>query len=162
MSQNPMPGGSGDMDEEALKRLLKETFGDALPEGALDGLDLGAIAAQANLPQDPAQLRAAAAQMQQMFMGSGEGPVNWTMAEDLARRAAVGSLQIPGAPGAPAPTGSPGDPDPSPAQVQELREAARGTDNLLPFIHDALRDRCSLGEVCGAMRDVFGEYQPDV
>lgn len=125
MSQNPMPGGSGDMDEEALKRLLKETFGDALPEGALDGLDLGAIAAQANLPQDPAQLRAAAAQMQQMFMGSGEGPVNWTMAEDLARRAAVGSLQIPGAPGAPAPTGSPGDPDPTPAQVQELREAAQ-------------------------------------
>jgi hypothetical protein len=28
------------MDEEALKRFLKETFGDALPEGALDGLDL--------------------------------------------------------------------------------------------------------------------------
>jgi methylmalonyl-CoA mutase N-terminal domain/subunit len=40
-------------------------------------------------------------------------------------------------------------------------ERARGTDNLLPFIHDALRDRCSLGEVCGAMRDVFGEYHPE-
>ena len=24
----------------------------------------------------------------------------------------------------------------------------------------ALKDRCSMGEVCGAMRDVFGEYQP--
>jgi methylmalonyl-CoA mutase N-terminal domain/subunit len=46
-------------------------------------------------------------------------------------------------------------------RLEELREAARGTDNLLPFIHDALRDRCSLGEVCGAMRDVFGEYQPE-
>jgi hypothetical protein len=23
-----------------------------------------------------------------------------------------------------------------------------------------LKDRCSMGEVCGAMRDVFGEYQP--
>jgi methylmalonyl-CoA mutase, N-terminal domain len=24
----------------------------------------------------------------------------------------------------------------------------------------ALKDRCSLGEVCGAMRDVFGQYTP--
>src|SRR4051794_10240984 len=46
-------------------------------------------------------------------------------------------------------------------RLEELRDAARGTENLLPFIHDALRDRCSLGEVCGAMRDVFGEYQPE-
>ena len=38
----------------------------------------------------------------------------------------------------------------------------RGTDNLLPFIREALRDACSMGEVCGAMRDVFGEYQPDI
>src|SRR6059058_3628099 len=45
-------------------------------------------------------------------------------------------------------------------RLQELRNAAEGKDNLLPFIHDALRDRCSMGEVCGAMRDVFGEYQP--
>jgi methylmalonyl-CoA mutase N-terminal domain/subunit len=27
-------------------------------------------------------------------------------------------------------------------------------------IKDALRDRCSMGEVCGAMQDVFGKYQP--
>jgi methylmalonyl-CoA mutase N-terminal domain/subunit len=45
-------------------------------------------------------------------------------------------------------------------RLEELREAARGTENLLPRIHDALRDRCSLGEVCGALRDVFGRYQP--
>src|SRR3954454_4474378 len=45
-------------------------------------------------------------------------------------------------------------------RLQELRNAAEGKDNLVPFIHDALRDRCSMGEVCGAMRDVFGEYQP--
>jgi methylmalonyl-CoA mutase N-terminal domain/subunit len=25
---------------------------------------------------------------------------------------------------------------------------------------DALRDRATLGEVCGALKDVFGEYQP--
>jgi methylmalonyl-CoA mutase N-terminal domain/subunit len=52
------------------------------------------------------------------------------------------------------------DPELVQRRLEELREAARGTENLLPRIHDALRDRCSLGEVSGAMRDVFGRYQP--
>jgi methylmalonyl-CoA mutase N-terminal domain/subunit len=46
------------------------------------------------------------------------------------------------------------------SRLEALREAARGTDNLLPFIKDALRDRASIGEVCGAMGDVFGKYTP--
>ena len=41
-----------------------------------------------------------------------------------------------------------------------MREVARGSDNLLPAIKQALRDRASMGEVCGAMQDVFGEYAP--
>jgi methylmalonyl-CoA mutase N-terminal domain/subunit len=45
-------------------------------------------------------------------------------------------------------------------RLEELRDAARGTGNLLPAIKEALRDRASLGEVCGAMQDVFGSYQP--
>jgi methylmalonyl-CoA mutase, N-terminal domain len=47
-------------------------------------------------------------------------------------------------------------------RLTELREAAEGTDNLLPPIRAALAARCSVGEVCGAMRDVFGEYQPEM
>src|SRR3954449_6727074 len=47
-------------------------------------------------------------------------------------------------------------------RLEELREAARGDENLLPKIRQALRDRCSMGEVCGALRDVFGEYQPEI
>jgi methylmalonyl-CoA mutase N-terminal domain/subunit len=47
-------------------------------------------------------------------------------------------------------------------RLGELREAAEGTDNLLPVLRAALKDRCSVGEVCGALRDVFGEYQPDI
>jgi methylmalonyl-CoA mutase, N-terminal domain len=47
-------------------------------------------------------------------------------------------------------------------RLEGLRAAARGTENLVPFIRQALRDACSMGEVCGAMRDVFGEYQPDI
>jgi methylmalonyl-CoA mutase N-terminal domain/subunit len=45
-------------------------------------------------------------------------------------------------------------------RLQELREAAQGTGNLLPPIKEALRDRASMGEVCEAMADVFGRYTP--
>ena len=45
-------------------------------------------------------------------------------------------------------------------RLEEVRECSRGTDNMLPVLKEALRDRCSMGEVCGAMRDVFGEYKP--
>jgi methylmalonyl-CoA mutase, N-terminal domain len=45
-------------------------------------------------------------------------------------------------------------------RLEELREVARGSENLLPAIRQALKDRCSLGEACGAMQDVFGKYSP--
>jgi methylmalonyl-CoA mutase, N-terminal domain len=45
-------------------------------------------------------------------------------------------------------------------RLEQLREVARGADNLLPAIRQALKDRCSLGEVCEAMQDVFGKYAP--
>ena len=45
-------------------------------------------------------------------------------------------------------------------RLKELRAAADTTNNLLPTLRQALKDRCTLGEVCGAMKDVFGEYQP--
>jgi methylmalonyl-CoA mutase, N-terminal domain len=44
-------------------------------------------------------------------------------------------------------------------RLADLREVAAGDGNLLYPIKDALRDRASIGEVCGAMRDVFGEYK---
>jgi methylmalonyl-CoA mutase N-terminal domain/subunit len=45
-------------------------------------------------------------------------------------------------------------------RLEELREVARGSENLLPSIRQALKDRCSMGEVCAAMQDVFGKYAP--
>ncbi|MGI8412089.1 MAG: acyl-CoA mutase large subunit family protein [Solirubrobacteraceae bacterium] len=45
-------------------------------------------------------------------------------------------------------------------RLDEVRDCARGSENLLPVIREALRDRCSMGEVCAAMRDVFGQYRP--
>src|SRR5580658_5827382 len=46
------------------------------------------------------------------------------------------------------------------ARLQEVRDAAAGSGNVLPVLRAALKDRCSMGEVCAAMRDVFGEYRP--
>jgi methylmalonyl-CoA mutase N-terminal domain/subunit len=45
-------------------------------------------------------------------------------------------------------------------RLKEVRAVADSPDNLLPTLRQALKDRCTLGEVCGAMKDVFGEYQP--
>ncbi len=44
--------------------------------------------------------------------------------------------------------------------VSELRKAAEGNDNLMPVILDAVKAYATLGEICDALRDVFGEYQP--
>ena len=43
--------------------------------------------------------------------------------------------------------------------LDELRTTAKGSGNLLPPIREALRAGASIGEVCGVMRDEFGEYQ---
>ncbi|HWK28841.1 MAG TPA: methylmalonyl-CoA mutase family protein [Solirubrobacter sp.] len=45
-------------------------------------------------------------------------------------------------------------------RLDELKAAARGSENLLPPIRAALADRASIGEVCGALREIFGTYQP--
>jgi len=40
-----------------------------------------------------------------------------------------------------------------------LRDAARGTDNLMHPILEAARAHATLGEMCDALREVFGEYE---
>ena len=44
--------------------------------------------------------------------------------------------------------------------LNKLRKAAKGKDNLMPIIVDAVKAYGTLGEICDALRDVFGEYQP--
>ena len=46
------------------------------------------------------------------------------------------------------------------AALSKLKEAAKGEVNLFPLVLDAFRARATLGEVAGALREVFGEYQP--
>ncbi len=44
--------------------------------------------------------------------------------------------------------------------LDEVQEAARGSDNLLAPMREALRLRATLGEVSDRLRAVFGEYRP--
>jgi methylmalonyl-CoA mutase, N-terminal domain len=44
------------------------------------------------------------------------------------------------------------------AALARVREAAPGTDNLLPPLREALRARCTVGEVCNVLREEFGMY----
>ena len=46
------------------------------------------------------------------------------------------------------------------ATLEAVREAARGTANVLIPMKEALRAHATLGEVSDALRDVYGTYQP--
>ncbi|MFC5719079.1 methylmalonyl-CoA mutase [Streptomyces gamaensis] len=45
-------------------------------------------------------------------------------------------------------------------RLARLKRAAAGPDNVLPPMREALRARATVGEVCGALREVWGEYVP--
>ena len=45
------------------------------------------------------------------------------------------------------------------ASLGALRRAAEGTENTMPFILDAVRAYATLGEICDALREVFGSHQ---
>ena len=45
------------------------------------------------------------------------------------------------------------------ATLQDLRIGAEGDSNLVPLILEAVRVYATLGEICGVLRDVFGEYK---
>ena len=42
--------------------------------------------------------------------------------------------------------------------LARVREAASGTENLLPPLREALRVRCTIGEICNVLRDEFGMF----
>ena len=44
-------------------------------------------------------------------------------------------------------------------QLDALRKAARGSENLMPHIYAAVKAYATLGEICAAMRDVFGTHE---
>jgi methylmalonyl-CoA mutase N-terminal domain/subunit len=54
------------------------------------------------------------------------------------------------------------DADQAARALESVDRAARGSDNLLPHILDAVTRQVTLGEICGALRAVFGVHQPSV
>jgi methylmalonyl-CoA mutase N-terminal domain/subunit len=45
------------------------------------------------------------------------------------------------------------------AALEALREGARGTVNTMPLLMEAVRSYATVGEMCDALRDVWGEYE---
>jgi len=43
--------------------------------------------------------------------------------------------------------------------LERLRRSAEGDENLMPLILDAVKTYATLGEICGVLREVFGEYE---
>jgi methylmalonyl-CoA mutase, N-terminal domain len=50
------------------------------------------------------------------------------------------------------------DADQAAAALEQVRETARGDANLLPPMREALRARCTVGEICNVLREEFGMY----
>ncbi len=46
------------------------------------------------------------------------------------------------------------------AKLRALEQAARGSENLMPPLLEAVKSYATLGEMMGVFRNVFGEYQP--
>jgi methylmalonyl-CoA mutase N-terminal domain/subunit len=46
--------------------------------------------------------------------------------------------------------------------LTRLRETAQGDENLLPIILECVEAYVTLGEICGVLRGVFGEYKPSL
>ena len=45
--------------------------------------------------------------------------------------------------------------------LERLKVAAKGTENLMPFIMDAIRAYASIGEIINTLKDIFGTYHED-
>jgi len=52
------------------------------------------------------------------------------------------------------------DPVRTSEQLNRLETAARGTENLVPLLITCVENDLTLGEICGVLRQVWGEYQP--
>ncbi len=43
--------------------------------------------------------------------------------------------------------------------LHRLKKAAKGSENLMPYILDCIRSYATLGETCGLLREIYGEYE---
>jgi putative hydrolase len=112
---------------DPLAEMLRAMFGSADAAGAgaagLGGLpgDLPSVLANIpGMPTDPAALQAMLAQVQQLMSSTDDGPVNWEMARDVARRVAAEG----------------GDPSVGDGETRQVAEALRTADLWLDRVCD--------------------------
>jgi putative hydrolase len=107
--------GSGDVNEpdgqppDPLGELFRALFGSL---GSGEFRVPPEIAALPGVPQDPEAMKSMISQVQQMLAGSGDEPVNWEMARDIARQVASGEE----------------DPSVTEVQQRQVAEALRTAD----------------------------------
>lgn len=82
MSSNPSD--HGDTPQDPLSEMLARLFG-----GQAGGIDPQELAKAAGLPSDPNAMAMILQQVQAMFSTPTDGPVNWQLAKDNARRVAA-------------------------------------------------------------------------
>lgn len=104
--RQPEPTG-GSAWEQMLRQMFGPDADEALRQMREQGLDPAEMARASGLPDDPALMEQVVAQVQRMLSSGGDEPVNWDVAHDVARQAAV--------------TG--GDPSLGPAEVRQTTEA---------------------------------------
>ncbi len=46
-------------------------------------------------------------------------------------------------------------------KLDRLKEAAKGSENVMPYIMDAVREYASIGEIMNSLKEVFGTYHED-
>lgn len=93
--------------EQMLRALLGDRADEAIAEMRARGIDPEALGGAGAFPTDPAAMQQVLAQVQSMFAGGDDQPVNWQMAHDLARQqAAVG-----------------GDPSVTPTRARQVLDA---------------------------------------
>ncbi|NJC22973.1 putative hydrolase [Arthrobacter pigmenti] len=114
MSSNPS-NNDDDTPKDPLSEMLERLMG-----GNMQGMDPKEIAKAAGLPNDPQTMAMMMQQVQAMFSAQSEGPVNWTLAREQARRAAA--------------TG--GDPSVSSKEQREVDDALRLAEMWLDPVTD--------------------------
>jgi methylmalonyl-CoA mutase N-terminal domain/subunit len=54
------------------------------------------------------------------------------------------------------------DPRTTQQLMEKLGVAAKGSENLMPIFIECVENNLTLGEICGVLRNIWGEYQPPV
>ncbi|MCG2799261.1 MAG: zinc-dependent metalloprotease [Cellulomonas sp.] len=107
MTAQPPADGTSQPWEQFLRQLLGPAADDAIEQLRASGVDPSALASASGLPTDPATMAAVFSQVNRLMEESGDEPVNWPVAHDLARQTAA--------------TG--GDPTPTADQVRATVDA---------------------------------------